>query len=156
MSVDDICTLVNVAIPNLIWTDLISWVTLSCEVVGTILTQVKKGLYYDHYPHKQVFFSCHKKVLGVGLPQQFNSFFHQCANMTRTTKRHQKFLLYWCCIHFINKECWWLYWRHRPPPCQGRLLLQGGFLYAWSYIKFTSPFFRRYAPSYWWRLGFDT
>jgi hypothetical protein len=120
LKVDDICTLVDVVITNLIWINLVSQVTFSCGVVGTMSTQVKKGLYCNHYAIDKFFFLV-IKVFGC-LYQQFDSFFINVLTWHGQQKA-LKFLLYRCYIHFINKEYWWFYWRHRLPPYQGRLLL---------------------------------
>jgi hypothetical protein len=47
---------------------------LSQAMATTMVTQVKEGLYYDHYL-TYMFFPFVIKVFG-GLHQQFNSFFH--------------------------------------------------------------------------------
>jgi hypothetical protein len=42
-------TLANVIIVDPTQVDLVSWATLSCEVIATLTAQMKKGLYYNCY-----------------------------------------------------------------------------------------------------------
>jgi hypothetical protein len=53
-------------------------------MAATLPTQVKEGLYHDHYP-MDVFLPLAIKVFGC-LHQHVNKFLHQCANMVWTIK----------------------------------------------------------------------
>jgi len=47
--IDSICTLVDVIIVNFTWANLVSWTTFSREVVASLVAQVKKRFYCNHY-----------------------------------------------------------------------------------------------------------
>jgi hypothetical protein len=57
LSIDCLCTLVNVFITNLIWVDLISQVVLFCGMAVTMVVQAKDGLYHTTNIRYTHFFS---------------------------------------------------------------------------------------------------
>jgi hypothetical protein len=84
LSVDNIYTLVNVVIANLIQTDLVSCVISYHEVATTVVAQAKKGFYHDRHSI-DAFLPLTIKVFG-SLYQQADDLFHQCVNMVWLAK----------------------------------------------------------------------
>ncbi len=126
MLIDDIRTLVDIVIIDLTQADLVSRAVLSHGVDVSLAAQVKEGLHSDH---------CLADVFSL-LPQNFFVVFSSKLATFFITffigvltwceqQRALEALLYQCCIHFIDKECWWHYKEHMLPLSQDGLLLQG-------------------------------
>ncbi len=74
----------DVIIIDPIQANLVSQVVFSHGVIAIVATQVKEGPYHDCYL-ANVFLLLAIEIFGC-LHLQFDSFFHQCANMVWTTK----------------------------------------------------------------------
>jgi hypothetical protein len=57
-------------------------------------------------------------------------------------QKASKAFFYWCYVPFIEKECQWLYKGHKPPPYQGKLLLQGKVLLGLEFYQAYLPFLK--------------
>jgi hypothetical protein len=110
---DGICTLVNFIIVDPIRTNLVSWVVLSHGVVAAMVAQVKEGLYCNHDP-ANMFLPLAIEVFGCFFKQSNNLFINVLT--WREQQKAPNALLYWVCILFIDKECQWLYKKHKLLP----------------------------------------
>jgi hypothetical protein len=99
-------TLVDVVTIDPTWANLLSRTAHSNEVVVTLATQMKEGYYCDRYP-VDVFFPLTIEVFGFFTNRFTISFINVLTWCGQ--QRAPKAFLYWCCIQFINRECWWCY-----------------------------------------------
>ncbi len=84
LSINGVCTLIDVIIANSTSVDLILQAVFFHGVITIIATHVKDNLYHNWFV-VDMFFLLVVKVFGC-LNQHVDGFFHQCANMTSGMK----------------------------------------------------------------------
>jgi hypothetical protein len=80
LSINGVCTLIDIIIANSTLVDLILQVIFFHGVIAIIATHAKDNLYHDWFV-VDMFFPLVVKFFGC-LNQHVDGFFHQCANMT--------------------------------------------------------------------------